>query len=66
MSRSKEPLTRHNILLTAGSYERLQALYGDDIKAAGAIRLLVNSHLEKVERTVGHLPRDILQEGIDL
>lgn len=66
MPRSPEPLTRHNIMLTAGSYEKLQAIYGDSFGAAGAIRLLINSHLKKMEMAADRLPKDILEEEIKL
>ena len=50
MPKSTEPLTRHNILLTAGSYEKLQDLYKNSVGAAGVVRLLINTHLERVEK----------------
>lgn len=66
MPKSQEPLTRHTILLTEGAYEKLQAIYGDSFGAAGAIRLLINSHLKKMEQAADRLPRDILEEDVRL
>lgn len=58
MPRIREPLTRHNILLTAGTYDRLRDIYDDNIGAAAVIRLLINRHLNEVE---GRSPKDDLK-----
>lgn len=50
MSRQNEPLVRHNILLTEGTYAKLQAIYGETVGAAGAIRLLIKRHLDEIEK----------------
>lgn len=66
MPRVPDELTRHTLYLTKGSYEKLQAIYGDSFGAAGAIRLLINSHIKKMEQAADRLPRDILDEDIKL
>lgn len=55
MSRQTEPLVRHNILLTEGTYAKLQDIYGETVGAAGAIRLLIKRHLDEIERQKSQL-----------
>jgi hypothetical protein len=56
--KSTEPLTRHTILLTSGTYERLRDIYDETIGAAAVVRLLIQRHLNEVERAS---PKDDLK-----
>jgi hypothetical protein len=61
--KNAEPLTRHTILLTSGTYERLQDLYNDSVGAAAVVRLLIQRHLNEVERAS---PKDDLASLNDM
>lgn len=50
MPKSREPLTRHTILLTSGTYEKLQDIYNESVGAAAVVRLLIQRHLSEIER----------------
>lgn len=49
MPKTIGPHSRHTILLTPGTYERLQDIYGESIGAAACVRLLIQRHLDEIE-----------------
>jgi hypothetical protein len=44
-----DKLTRHQILLFEGDFERLKNIHTGKLSPTGAIRMLVRNHLERIE-----------------